>query len=62
VKTPIVVIDSDLGGAVDAARLHRVAPQLRVITLGGDDSFAMLDDTQRFNSALLLAIDSLAAR
>jgi pimeloyl-ACP methyl ester carboxylesterase len=61
VKTPIVVIDSDLGGAVDEARLHRVIPQLRVITLSGDDSFAMLDDSQRFNSALLLAIDSLAA-
>ena len=62
VKTPIVVIDSDLGGAVDAARLQRLIPQLRVITLSGDDSFPMLDDSQRFNSALLLAIDSLLAR
>jgi pimeloyl-ACP methyl ester carboxylesterase len=61
VKTPIVVIESDLGGAVDEARLHRVIPQLRVITLSGDDSFPMLDDSQRFNSALLLAIDSLLA-
>jgi pimeloyl-ACP methyl ester carboxylesterase len=61
-KTPIVVIDSDLGGAVDEARLHRADPQLRVITLSGDDSFPMLDDIQRFNGALLLAIDSLAAR
>jgi pimeloyl-ACP methyl ester carboxylesterase len=61
-KTPIVVIDSDLGGAVDESRLHRTAPQLQVITLGGDDSFAMLDDAPRFNSALLQAIASLAAR
>ncbi len=61
-KTPIVVIDSDLGGAVDEARLHRAEPKLRVITLAGDDSFPMLDDAQRFNTALLQAIDSLAGR
>ena len=62
VKTPIMVIDSDLGGRADEGRLHRAAPQLRVITLAGDDSFPMLDDTQRFNSALLQAIDSLVTR
>ena len=61
VKAPILIIDSDLGGAVDEARLHRVLPQLRVITLSGADSFPMLDDSRRFNSALLLAIDSLVA-
>ncbi len=62
VKVPIVVIDSDLGGAVDEARLRKVVPQLRLITLGGDDSFPMLDDSQRFNTTLLQAIDSLAAQ
>lgn len=62
VKVPIVVIDSDLGGAVDEARLHEIVPQLRLITLNGDDSFPMLDDTQRFNTTLLQAIDSLVAR
>jgi pimeloyl-ACP methyl ester carboxylesterase len=62
VKTPMVVIDSDLGGAVDEARLHHAAPRLAIITLHGDDSFPMLDDTQRFNTTLLQAIDSLAAR
>jgi pimeloyl-ACP methyl ester carboxylesterase len=60
VKVPIVVIDSDLGGAVDEARLRKVVPQLRLITLNGDDSFPMLDDSQRFNTTLLQAIDSLA--
>jgi pimeloyl-ACP methyl ester carboxylesterase len=60
VKIPIVVIDSDLGGAVDEARLRKVVPQLRLITLNGDDSFPMLDDSQRFNSTLMQAIDSLA--
>jgi pimeloyl-ACP methyl ester carboxylesterase len=62
VKTPIVVIDSDLGGAVDEARLRKVVPQMRLITLNGDDSFPMLDDSQRFNSTLMQAIDSLAPR
>ena len=62
VKIPIVLIDSDLGGAVDEARLRKFVPQLRVITLTGDDSFPMLDDSQRFNTTLLQAIDSLAAR
>lgn len=62
VKAPIVVIDSDLGGSVDEARLRRSDPRLRVITLNGDDSFPMLDDAQRFNTVLLQAIGSLAAR
>ncbi len=62
VKAPIVVLDSDLGGALDAARLRHVQPLPRVITLNGDDGFPMLDDVRRFNTALLLAIDSLAAQ
>jgi pimeloyl-ACP methyl ester carboxylesterase len=62
VKVRLVVIDSDLGGAVDEARLRHAAPQLRLISLHGDDSFPMLDDAPRFNSALLQAIDSLGAR
>jgi pimeloyl-ACP methyl ester carboxylesterase len=62
VKVPMVVIDSDLGGAVDAARLRHAAPRLRLINLEGDDSFPMLDDAQRFNTALLQAIASLAAQ
>jgi pimeloyl-ACP methyl ester carboxylesterase len=62
VKAPIVVIDSDLGGAVDVGRLQRSDPQLRVITLSGADSFAMLDDPARFNSALLQAIAALTGR
>jgi non-heme chloroperoxidase len=62
VKIPIVVIDSDLGGAVDEARLRKVVPQLRLITLNGDDSFPMLDDSRRFNTTLMQAIDSLAPR
>jgi pimeloyl-ACP methyl ester carboxylesterase len=62
VKTRLVVIDSDLGGAVDESRLHHAAPRLTIITLHGDDSFPMLDDTQRFNTTLLQAIDSLTAQ
>jgi len=62
VKVPIVVIDSDLDGTVDAARLQHAAARLRVVNLGGDDSFAMLDDAQRFNATLLQALGSLAAQ
>jgi pimeloyl-ACP methyl ester carboxylesterase len=62
VRIPIVVIDSDLGGAVDEARLHKVVPQLRVLTLHGDDSFPMLDDSPRFNTTLMQAIASLVPR
>jgi pimeloyl-ACP methyl ester carboxylesterase len=60
VKVPIVVIDSDQGGAVDAARLQHAAARLQVISLAGDDSFAMLDDARRFNATLLQALASLA--
>jgi pimeloyl-ACP methyl ester carboxylesterase len=62
VTVPIVVIDSDLDGTVDAARLQHAAARLRVVNLGGDDSFAMLDDAQRFNATLLQALGSLAAQ
>jgi pimeloyl-ACP methyl ester carboxylesterase len=62
VKVPIVVIDSDLGGALDAARLQHAAARVRVVSLGGDDSFAMLDDAQRFNATLLQALASLAGQ
>jgi pimeloyl-ACP methyl ester carboxylesterase len=61
VKVPILVLDSDLGGTVDPARLQRAAPQLRLVTLSGDDSFPMLDDAQRFNTTLLQSIAQLAA-
>jgi len=62
VKAPIVVVDSDLGGAVDAARLQHVAPRLQVLTLNGADSFAMLDDAPRFNTTLLQALASVGAQ
>jgi pimeloyl-ACP methyl ester carboxylesterase len=62
VQVPIVVIDSDLGGAVDSSRLQHAAARVRVVGLGGADSFAMLDDVQRFNATLLQALASLAAQ
>ena len=62
VKVPVMVIDSDLGGAVDAARLQHAPARVRVISLTGDDSFAMLDDAQRFNATLLQALASLVAQ
>jgi pimeloyl-ACP methyl ester carboxylesterase len=60
VKVPVVVIDSDLGGAVDVTRLQHATARLRVVALEGADSFAMLDEVQRFNATLLQALASLA--
>jgi pimeloyl-ACP methyl ester carboxylesterase len=62
VKVPILVLDSDLGGAVDPVRLQHAVPQLRLVTLSGDDSFPMLDDAQRFNATLLQSIAQLAGQ
>jgi pimeloyl-ACP methyl ester carboxylesterase len=62
VQVPIVVIDSDLDGAVDTPRLQHAAARLRVLSLAGDDGFAMLDDAQRFNATLLQALASLRAQ
>jgi len=62
VKVPIVAIDSDLGGGLDAARLQHAAARLRVVSLAGDDSFALLDDAQRFNATLLQALTALTGQ
>ena len=52
VSVPIVLINADLGGATDAARLHKVASNIRVVTLKGLGHFLMMEDPKTFNAAL----------
>ena len=52
VSVPIVLINTDLGGATDAARLRKVASNIRVVTLKGLGHFLMMEDPKTFNAAL----------
>ena len=52
IAVPIVAINSDLGEPVNEARIHKVLPMFRAVTLAGDGHFLMMEDPQRFNPAL----------
>jgi pimeloyl-ACP methyl ester carboxylesterase len=49
---PIVAINSDLGEPVNEARIRRLVPQFRAVTLAGGGHFLMMEDPARFNAAL----------
>jgi pimeloyl-ACP methyl ester carboxylesterase len=49
---PIVSINSDLGEPVNEARIRKVLPKFRTVTLAGDGHFLMMEDPRRFNPAL----------
>jgi pimeloyl-ACP methyl ester carboxylesterase len=49
---PIVAINSDLGEPVNEARIRKVLPKFRAVTLAGDGHFLMMEDPRRFNPAL----------
>jgi pimeloyl-ACP methyl ester carboxylesterase len=51
-SVPIVAINSDLGEPVNEARIRRVLPRFRAVTLAGDGHFLMMEDPRRFNPAL----------
>ncbi len=59
VHAPIVAIDSDLGHAASEARIRKIVPSFRAITLKGDGHFLMLEDPKRFNPLLLREIDEM---
>ncbi len=61
ISVPIVAINSDLGEPVNEARIRKVLPKFRAVTLAGDGHFLMMDDPQRFNAALDAEISSLLA-
>lgn len=52
ISVPIVAINSDLGEPVNEARIRKVLPKFRTVTLPGTGHFLMMEDPQRFNPAL----------
>jgi pimeloyl-ACP methyl ester carboxylesterase len=59
VNVPIVAINSDLGEPVNEARIRKVLPKFRAVTLAGDGHFLMMEDPKRFNPALENEIEGL---
>jgi pimeloyl-ACP methyl ester carboxylesterase len=59
ISVPIVAINSDLGEPVNEARIRKVLPKFRAVTLGGTGHFLMMEDPQRFNAALDTEVTAL---
>lgn len=57
---PVVVINSDLYGATDEARIRRFAPRFRAINVAGLGHFLMMEDPARFNPILDAQVRALA--
>jgi len=51
-QVPVVVINSDLGGVTDEARIRAFAPNFRVITVAGLGHFLMMEDPARVDPIL----------
>jgi pimeloyl-ACP methyl ester carboxylesterase len=60
ISVPIVAINSDLGEPVNEARIRKVLPKFRTVTLPGTGHFLMMEDPQRFNPALETEVTALA--
>jgi len=61
VSVPIVGIFSGLGEPVNEARIRKVLPKFRAITLQGVGHFLMMEDPAKFNAALETEIQALLA-
>ena len=61
VSVPIVGIFSGLGEPVNEARIRKVLPKFRAVTLQGVGHFLMMEDPARFNAALETEVQSLLA-
>ena len=59
ISVPIVAINSDLGEPVNEARIRKVLPKFRAVTLPGAGHFLMMEDPQRFNPALETEVAAL---
>jgi len=59
ISVPIVAINSDLGEPVNEARIRKVLPKFRAVTLPGTGHFLMMEDPQRFNPALDAEVTTL---
>jgi pimeloyl-ACP methyl ester carboxylesterase len=51
-RAPVVVVNSDLNGVTDEARIRAFAPQFRVVTVAGLGHFLMMEDPARVNPIL----------
>ncbi len=61
IHVPIVVIDSQPAHAANEARIRRLYPAFRSVTLEDSGHFLMLEDPEHFNPVLLREIASLSA-
>jgi pimeloyl-ACP methyl ester carboxylesterase len=59
ISVPIVAIDSDLGEPVNEARIRKVLPKFRAVTIPGTGHFLMMEDPQRFNPALEAEVSAM---
>ena len=50
ISVPIVAINSDLGEPVNEARIRKVLPKFRAVTLAGDGHFLMMEDPAALQS------------
>lgn len=57
---PVVVINADLNGTTDEARIRAFAPLFRAITVTGLGHFLMMEDPGRFNPILDAQVRALA--
>ena len=62
IKVPIIALNADLGGVTDDARIRKIAPTFRSVTIAGAGHFVMLEQPARFNEILLREIAGLTAR
>lgn len=60
-SVPIVAINSDLGGVTDEARIRKLVPGFRLVTVTGLGHFLMMEDPARFNPLLDAQIRALVA-
>ncbi len=59
ISVPLVAINSNLGEPVNEARIRKVLPKFRQVTLEGAGHFLMMEDPARFNPALESEIEGL---
>ena len=60
VRVPVVAINSSLGQPVDEARIKKVLPSFKAVTLENTGHFLMMEEPERFNAVLLEEIEGMA--
>jgi len=59
IAVPVVGIYSDLGPPLNEARIRKVMPKFRAVTLAGVGHFLMMEDPARFNATLETEIQGM---